>query len=304
MNGSSEYPNDQPLNQILQNNILDEIIKAFHFPNIPLIKSVLGKFFLNSTRNFSDFFAEIDGLVKEKGISYAARTALHTLCRGVCSTGEQQIPKKGPLMIASNHPGTYDSLAIISRLPRNDVKVVVSGIPFFKNLPNSSHHFLFSSRDTFDRMNVIRQSIRHLQDGGALLIFPSGRIDPDPALLPGAESDLKRWSRSIEIFIRKIPQMNIIMTITSEVLSKEYIHHPFAKLFRKDSLERRRVMEFLQVIQQMVATKQLNLMPKISFASPINAEELISKGKSQINELIFNHSSGLLSKHMQQYYFQ
>ncbi len=40
----------------------------------------------------------------------------------------------------------------------------------------------------------------------AVLIFPTGRIDPDPALSPEAVHDLGKWSPSIEIILRHVPQ--------------------------------------------------------------------------------------------------
>jgi hypothetical protein len=34
--------------------------------------------------------------------------------------------------------------------------------------------------------SLIKNSFRHLREGGSVLIFPSGTVDPDPALFSNA----------------------------------------------------------------------------------------------------------------------
>ena len=92
--------------------------------------------------------------------------------------GAETLPKEGPLLIASNHPGAYDSLVISSQIPRDDLKIISSDIPFVKKLPETSKHMIFSTHDPHDRMSAARKAIRHLKDGGALLIFARATMDP------------------------------------------------------------------------------------------------------------------------------
>jgi len=88
--------------------------------------------------------------------------------------GQSNVPKEGPLLIISNHPGTYDSIAISAALPRNDLKIIAGGYPFLRQLPAASQHLIFVSSDIQERMTSLRNAIRHLQQGSSLLIFPSG----------------------------------------------------------------------------------------------------------------------------------
>jgi len=281
----------------LQNDILEEIYKAAKFPRIKAFRTAVKPFFLKSTRRFSEFIAEIDAFIKDKGFVFAAQQALLRLSDEVISARKENIPADGPLVIASNHPGTYDGFVIISQLPRNDIHVVVSGIPFFRNLPNAGKHLIYTAIDTHVRMNVIRKSIRHLEEGGSLLIFPSGRIDPDPSILPGAEESLHIWSRSIEVFMRKVPQAKLVLAITSGVLSGEFINHPFTKLF-PDNHERRRIMEFMQIIKQMVRGKPISLSPRVNFSEKITYDQI----KSGSDQFIFEKASQLLKSHMENFY--
>lgn len=281
----------------IQRDILEEVYKAAKFPKIKALRSAVTPFFEKPTRRFGEFIAGVDALVRDRGFVFAARQALLRLSNEAQSVGEENIPSEGPLIIASNHPGTYDGFAIISRLPREDFKLVVSGIPFFRNLPNAGKHLIYATVDTFVRMNVIRSSIRHLESGGVLLIFPSGRIDPDPSIFPDAEENLHRWSRSIEVFMHKVPSAKLVLAITSGVLSPQFIHHPFTRLFKNDH-ERRRIMEFMQVIRQMVRGKPVELKPKVNFSKSISNRQF----RESSAQFIFNKASSLLDEHMKTFY--
>ena len=293
---------DHELVEILRGDILQEVYKALRVPRIGMIRKTVARMLSHPIHDFCLFIAGIDGLVKQYGIRKAAQIAVEKLSSGVYSTGEEEIPAKGPLLIASNHPGTYDALAIVSCLPRNDTKVIVSGIPFFRNLPNAGQHFIYTSVDTYARMNVIRKAVRHLEEGGSLLIFPSGRIDPDPSIFQNAEKEINHWSRSVEVFLKKVPQTRMVLTITSGVLSRNFINHPLAQFFKKDSHERRRVMEFMQVIKQMVKGQPVELEPKVSFAEPVPASELLAADIALPDQLIKEHARHLLRRHIFQFY--
>ncbi len=75
------------------------------------------------------------------------------------------------------------------------------------------------------RANAVRRSIQHLKDGGAVLIFPSGQIDPDPAVLPGAREALEKWSKSIAIMLRRVPETRLVSAITSGVLHEKFTRY-------------------------------------------------------------------------------
>ncbi|MBM3137378.1 MAG: hypothetical protein FJZ98_04225 [Chloroflexi bacterium] len=289
---STALPYDPDLKMQLQQDILQEIYKAAKFPKIQFIRDSFRPFFHRSSQRFSELIAGIDHLVMEHGFVKASHEALCRLCEGAVSFGKENIPKSGPVVIASNHPGNFDGFAIISQLPRGDIRIVVSGIPFFRNLPNAGKHLIYTGTDTYVQMDVIRKSIRHLGEGGSLLIFPAGRIEPDPSILQGAGESLQRWSRSIEVFLRKVPKAKLVLAITSGVLSKEFINHPLTKFFKNDH-ERRRIMEFMQMIKQMIRGKPVSLKPRVSFASPLTFDQIQREGQGYIaakaNELLDQH---------------
>ncbi|BBB47967.1 1-acyl-sn-glycerol-3-phosphate acyltransferase [Pelolinea submarina] len=292
---------DMVLQKNVERDILIEIYRAAKIPDWRAVRRLVAYTLRKPVSHFSGLIANLDTIIGRDGIVAAAKYALPELCRPADALGQGGIPASGPLVIASNHPGTYDAFSIISNLPRDDVKLIVSGIPFFQNLPHASRHFIFATHNTNERTNVIRQSIRHLQDGGALLIFPSGRLDPDPSVLPGAVDGLRRWSRSIEVFLRKVPESRLVLTITSGVLSGEYINHFIPRMFKNDH-ERRRITEFIQVIRQMVRMEPLDLYPKVSFAGPLSGEIFQSGGRDEQSTLIMQKAGQLLDFHMNRFY--
>jgi len=296
----SEKYNSELEDQI-RRDITVEIYHAAKVPDIKWLRNALAPMVTAPVNRFSRLIAEFDASVMNHGFVNASRLILKKLSGEVVATGQEFIPSDGPLIIASNHPGTYDGLAIISHLPRNDFRLIVSGIPFFQNLPNASKYLIFATHDPSDRMDVIRKSVRHLQGGGSLLIFPSGRLDPDPSIYPDAGEGLKRWSRSIDVFLKKVPEAQLILTIASGVLSREFINHPFIKLFRNDH-EQRRMMEFMQVIRQMAMGKPVELHPKVTFSKRLNQSDFEKNAVSNSETAILEKATQLLNQHIKFYY--
>jgi hypothetical protein len=218
---------------------------------------------------FSELAADFDGEVKNYGFNEAAGRFLPYFTRDIHVCGAGRIPSQGPLLIVSNHPGVYDGLVIASGLPRPDLKIVVSGNPFIRSLSATANHLIFCSLDTFERMKVVRAIVRHLHIGGAVLIFPSGGIDPDPAVMPGALDDLDAWSPSLDVILRRVPSTRVLITSVSGVLHAGWARSPIVRML-SGRRNQQRAAEFFQVIQQMLFPNSLMVSPSLWFAEPIH----------------------------------
>jgi hypothetical protein len=254
---------DPHLAQQLKYDIIGEIISAIRWPDTKVRRAFITALVNLPTRRFAEVMADFDRVIHESGLRNACTHILNKLVLEVTSAGVEKIPTKGAVIIASNHPGTYDSLSILSQLPREDAKIIVGANPFFYDMLNGRDFLIFSPREHDKRFEVIRQAIQHLQNGGLLLIFPYGHIAPDPAILEGASACIQEWSRSLGIFLRKVPEAKLVLTITSGVITKEYLKHPLPNMF--SGFERRRIIEFMQMIKQMVFHQTKELYPKVSF---------------------------------------
>ncbi len=93
---------------------------------------------------------------------------------------QKNIPKTGPLVIASNHPfGGIEGviLCLLIGQIRPDLQVLANqGLKLF---PELKDYFIFtnplSERDPKNTPSI-RASLKHVKQGGALLVFPAGRV--------------------------------------------------------------------------------------------------------------------------------
>jgi hypothetical protein len=184
--------------------------------------------------------------------------------------GQEQIPQEGPLLVASNHPGGADSIALAASLPRQDLKIVVSAMPFIRGLPNSARHFIYTTLDVHERMRVVRESIRHLREGGSLLIFPRGQVEPDPAHLPGALEAVSQWSPSVGLIVKSVPETQVVPAVVSGVLAPSSLRNPLTRI-RSSARDRQMLAEFLQIIQQMLLPRRIAVAAQVRFGRPFVA---------------------------------
>ncbi len=169
--------------QFLSDSLIAEIVKDFGFPKSNVLNHLFHAFFHRATDRLAALGLTFDRTVAENGTAAAARNLLAGFCHPVHAIGAEAIPGDGPTLIVSNHPGTFDSLVLLSQVNRPDVRFISSSIPCIKALPHASRHFIFVTKDPYERMTGVRQAVRHLKSGGTIVIFGSGHIDPDPSVL-------------------------------------------------------------------------------------------------------------------------
>ena len=262
----------------LQEAMLEEIYKLFDAPREALSGKALRALFKKPVARLAILSAQFELRVREYGLPEASRWMWPKFVRNVQVVREGDIPTQGPLLIASNHPGMVDGFIVAGALPRPDLKLVVSNLPFFTNLKALHDHVIFTTKETHERLTVVREAIRHLRDGGALLIFPGGNIEPDPAVLPGMRQAIDHWSSSIEIMIRSVPDTQVIVSMVSGVLERRSLRHPLVYL-KKNLRDRQKVAEMLQAIRHLLRLKALPLYPRISLSRPLEFNNLIHSGK-------------------------
>jgi hypothetical protein len=245
------------------------------------------------------FFSDIDATIGRDGIAAGFADLLSRFVRDPVINGAENLPAEGPLVIASNHPGAYDVPLIGATLGRRDLCILTSTVPLFRVLPNFHQHTIEVGTTPQDGMRAIRESVRRLRDGGALLIFPSRQVDPDPDVLPGAREALAVWQPGIEALANLVPHAAVVLAIASGVLAPRWINNPLVRL-RKVEWQRRKLAEMLQVGQQIVRPKSEKLSPRLTFAPPISGEELQSAAGSKVMlPLLIARAQALLDQHME-----
>lgn len=286
------------LTHTLTENLVYEITKALALPQMQGIRKIIALFTNKAIRQFVEIASELDCVVEKEGVAGGARWLLPRFVKGHSAQGVENIPQTGPLVIASNHPASVDSVVISAHVPRRDYKIIIGEIPFFKNLPNINKNAIFAPNptDAMGRMQVIREVVRHLNKDGAILIFPRGSIEPDPAFMSHPDAEFDHWSRSLEIFIKQVPQTQVLVTIVSGVISKAAMHHPIT-WFRKARADRQRLAFIYQMIRQMIAGKELfGLTPRVTFGDLISADNTIDR--EHMLQTITQSAHNVLKAHM------
>jgi hypothetical protein len=221
----------------------------------------------------ASLLAELDSNVAEYGWQGAAqRFQTHFVERAQVS-GAESLPRQGPLLVVSNHPAAYDVIILSASLPRDDLKIISSPVSMSSSLPSVAPHFIFISENAHERMGTVRAALRHLRAGGALLIFPRGDAEPDPAVSPGALESLERWSPSLDLFLEKAPQTQTVISVVTGVLSPRWFSNPLLRLWKRPE-QRQKIAEILQVVQQLVWAKDLALTPTVTLSPPLSTETL------------------------------
>lgn len=274
--------NARELTQLIANEVLHALGIAPDTRLAEIVRVVIWP----ATRRMARIGLRFDQKVAEVGLLNAARWVLPNFVTRIDVSGRQVLPETGPLLIASNHPGVADSLALTAHVPRADLKIVASAMPFLRNLPHFCKHLIFATTNTHERMATMRSAIRHLREGGALLIFPSGRVDPDPAVLPGAMAALSSWSSSIGILAKSVPHTNVVTAIVSGVLSPRSISNPLTRL-RKEAMDKQKMAEVLQVVRQLLIPIRLSVATNVAFGNPVQVgEAALRDARSYANQIV------------------
>ena len=251
-------------------------------------------FWLPATR-FGRIAAKADNETQRTGIAGGSRAILPDFSMNTVVNGAENIPNTGPMLLVSNHPGAYDSIAIMSCVKRKDLKIILSDVPFLRAFKTASQYFLYVGEDPTGRMAAIRAGIAHLKSGGALMIFAHGEVEPDPELAPGSHESICDWSRSVEIMLRKVPETQLQVTIASGILMHKFYDSPLTKI-HKATPKRQKMAEMLQICQQMVLPRSVQATAHISFAKPVLAGDI---PQDSIMPTVVKLGQQLLAEHVQ-----
>lgn len=133
------------------------------------------------------------------------RYALGSLLLGheVCTGSAEAIPASGPLIVVANHPGgAADGLLLADLLLRRRPELRILANQLLQRVPEIAP--LILPVDVFRpgaSSGGLRAAVRHLDAGGALLLFPAGEV---------SRLDLRRrriadppWAESVSLLVRR-----------------------------------------------------------------------------------------------------
>lgn len=291
--------------QQLSESLVDEVVGAVGLPKNRLNHWLMYKLIHPVTDRFAQVGINFERLIWEDGFPAASNWVLSLFCKPVKAHYQEAIPQDGPLLVAANHPGAYDSVVYASQLGRKDIHLIATEIPYLQLLPLTSSHLIYAARDNSTRRAIaIRQIIRHLRSGGAMVYFASGHRDPDTAVYPGATKMIDNWLPVFNFFYKYVPGLRILPAVSSGILSEHWAYHPITRV-RKKQLDRHRLAEFGQVISQLIKPGKLLVTPAVSFGKAVSQEDLDREGVGgDYQSAIVDRGKKLLNDHVQHFNYK
>lgn len=189
-----------------------------------LSKSLL----LPSARFFARTVLAFERAMDQGGPPLAAESLLAHFAESLEVIGA--IPVAGPVVIAANHPGMMDAMAVWKAAARPDLLTIAAQRDLLDLLPATKKRLILIDPESPGL--ALRQALTHLRQGGALLTFPAGRIEVDPDLRAGALDSLASWSASPSALAAKVPGCRLIAAAVSGVISPRALRNPFVKRLR------------------------------------------------------------------------
>jgi hypothetical protein len=268
---------DPRIRALLEAN-LDDVLAALGWRNVPILSQLTRRLARPTALRFAREMAAFDDEVDRAGIASGAGTLLAGFVRDVRVRGIHHIPPRGPCLLLSNHPGMTDTLVLLSSIPRRDLLVLAAERPFLGALHAALRSLILLPDERERRMAAVRRAVSHLRSGGALLTFPAGEIEPDPAFLPGAVEAIHRWSNSSMAFLRFAPGCTVVPMIVSGVLEPRAQRSPLVILLRRKTADRERLAAMLQVLVHTRSPSRWRTRACLDVLPAIPGRDLLARG--------------------------
>jgi hypothetical protein len=264
-------------------NTLD-ILSALGLSNLRVFRRSVELAFRHPARALARRLVQFDDAVVESGLRAAAPIIISAYARDFAINGVERIPKSGPVIVLSNHPGMTDTVCLCAAIPRPDLRILAADRPFLRALPAASRSLFFLPDQPERRREVLGKSIGHLRAGGALLTFPAGEIEPDPSALPGAAEALAGWSASTTFFLRFVPDAVVVPAVVSGVLSRRAQRNPLTRI-RKTTVDRERFGAMLQAVTHTLFPRAWPVRVRVDFLPSFAGRELAAAGDEGVSAI-------------------
>lgn len=274
---------------------LDDLVSSFGWQDIPPLAFGLRKLFAQPAQKFARQMLGFDASVGESDLAEAARRLMKSsFVRDVRVHGREHVPADKPVIYLSNHPGMADTLALFAAINRPDLRIIAIQRPFLETLEHTTRHLFFIDDEPAKRVNAVRRVSAHLRDGGAVLTFPAGKIEPDPDVYDGALDSLKEWTDSAGVFLRFARDAVIVPTLVSGVIWDASARH-FLTHLKRDRFEREKLAAALQLLA-MVVQDARPTTPHVRFAKPVTLDEVGSTEAAAIHAVVLQRMRGLIDQ--------
>jgi len=208
---------------------LDDVVVAFAAQQRPLRRIIVRALAWLPAHRLAQTLVDADGLAATAGLPAACALLIERIAGTSDIIGAAQIPTTGAVVCVANHPGLVDVAGLCVAIGRQDIRIIAAERPLLQALPGFTQHLISVPESGPGRAHALRAAVRHLRAGGALLTFPAGRIEPDPAVQTDAHATLPLWSDMPATLRRAVPGVPLVAMLASGVTSARALSNPLVQ---------------------------------------------------------------------------
>ena len=236
-----------PLARELASLSAREMVEALGLRNgPPLVRRALGLPFYVASRELGRTLATLESELAARGLPDAAAGALTRFGVALQVSGVQA--GAGPCLVLANHPGAYDSLALMRAVGRADLLILAADREFLRALSGLSAHFVFIGGTPAEGARALRRALIWLRRGGALLHFPAGKIEPDADFAPPGSPLLEAWRPGVSALVKACERVDGRVLVAGV----RGVHSPRAKRLLLNRWAERRGITTFSLLAQVV----------------------------------------------------
>jgi len=250
---------------------VEDLLSGIGLQQSRIWRGILTRLCAPPARKFARQVLSYDQHVGRVGLHASGLTGLAEFRTTCTVVGAEQVPRAGPLLLTANHPGMTDALTVFANAPRTDLRVIAASRSFLQALPNINRHLIYVDLQRKERhLRAIRTAAEHLRQGGSLLTFPAGAIEPDPALRTlDTQTAFTNWSTSIDLLARLAPQTRIVPVLISGVLNPRAQASVLTRI-----RSRQQDREWLGATLQLLVPRYQQVHAEVRFGEPLCAGAL------------------------------
>jgi hypothetical protein len=250
-----------------------EMVAALGLRHAPeLVQRGLAAPFFAASRRLGETLASFAGDVDARGLPAAAGQALSSFGVALRSTGAG-VPE-GPCLVLANHPGAYDALALMVAIARRDLAILAADREFLRALSGLNQHLLFVGEQAGARAGALKKSLAWLKQGGALLHFPAGKIEPDANYESDRTRLFERWQPGVMALVAACRRANGRVVVAGV----KGVHSPRAKRLLLNRLaERRGITTLSPLVQLLSGLRDVEAHVRIDDASHLSDEQALRR---------------------------
>jgi len=153
----------------------------------------------------------------EKEVARFGRNAFRVIGARVKAYNRDKVPKKGPMVIISNHQSAFD-IPLVAGYVRGGIsfiaKAEISKIPAVAQFVKRLDGVFIERGNKLQTAGVIRTIMRILKNGGTIMLFPEGTRSLD-----GELKDFKKGSLVLP-YRMKVPIVPVALDGTKDIMVK------------------------------------------------------------------------------------